>query len=235
MKVGLSLKDYYELDGTDNKFGYVDAGVLFTVPFTRVPTNFGSWNVHGGVSFLGFGDTTKALNNGDAGQVVVDQHRAVAVPPVECQSGAAGDPRYVHVVPGARTAAQQSFAGGNEAMHLDGDLQRSFRQVAAGERALVLLRAVLEAFGELLQPLCIRLRQGQAQDAAPVLHHQRDGLQVQPLDEGNHHVAMKMKAVDRIIVLQKGKVAEEGSHQDLIQKQGLYARLHELQFSKDRG
>lgn len=71
VKVGLSLRDYYELDGADNKFGYVDAGVLFTVPFTRVPTNFGSWNVHGGVNVLGFGDTTKSFNNGDAGQVVV--------------------------------------------------------------------------------------------------------------------------------------------------------------------
>lgn len=71
VKVGLSLKDYYEMDGSDNKFGYVDAGVLFTVPFTRIPTNFGVWNVHGGVNFLGFGDTTKNFNNGDGGQVVV--------------------------------------------------------------------------------------------------------------------------------------------------------------------
>ncbi len=71
VKVGLSLRDYYELSGTDNKFGYVDAGVLFTVPFTRVPSNFGSWNIHGGVNFLAFGDTTKALNSGDGGQVVV--------------------------------------------------------------------------------------------------------------------------------------------------------------------
>jgi hypothetical protein len=71
VKVGLSLKDYYELDGSDNKFGYVDGGILLTVPFTRIPSQFGSWNVHGGVNFLGFGDTTKAFNNGDAGQVVV--------------------------------------------------------------------------------------------------------------------------------------------------------------------
>ena len=71
VKVGLSLKDYYELEGTDNKFGYVDAGLLFTVPFTRIPSQFGAWNVHGGVNFLGFGDTTKSFNNGDAGQVVV--------------------------------------------------------------------------------------------------------------------------------------------------------------------
>ena len=71
VKVGLSLNDYYELDGNDNKFGFVDAGLLLTVPFTKIPTQFGSWNVHGGVNFLGFGDTTKYFNNGDAGQVVV--------------------------------------------------------------------------------------------------------------------------------------------------------------------
>lgn len=71
VKVGLSLNDYYEMDGRDNKFGYVDAGLLLTVPFTRIPSQFGTWNVHGGVNFLGFGDTTKAFNNGDAGQVIV--------------------------------------------------------------------------------------------------------------------------------------------------------------------
>ena len=71
VKVGLSLKDYYELAGVDNKFGYVDVGVLLTVPFTSIPSQFGTWNVHGGVNVIGFGDTTKAINNGDAGQVVV--------------------------------------------------------------------------------------------------------------------------------------------------------------------
>ena len=71
VKVGLSLKDYYETSGVDNKFGYVDAGVLLTVPFTGIPSQYGTWNVHGGVNVLGFGDTTKAFNNGDAGQVVV--------------------------------------------------------------------------------------------------------------------------------------------------------------------
>ena len=71
VKVGLSLKDYYEMSGTDNKFGFVDAGLLLTVPFTRIPSQYGTWNVHGGVNVLGFGDTTKSFNNGDAGQVVV--------------------------------------------------------------------------------------------------------------------------------------------------------------------
>ncbi len=71
VKIGLSLKDYYEMSGADNRFGYADAGLLLTVPFTGIPSSFGSWNVHGGVNVLGFGDTTKSFNNGDAAQVVV--------------------------------------------------------------------------------------------------------------------------------------------------------------------
>src|SRR4029453_13480928 len=71
VKVGLSLKDYYEGAEGDSKFGYVDVGGLITVPLTGVPSSFGSWNIHGGVDFLGFGDTTKAFNKGDGGQVIV--------------------------------------------------------------------------------------------------------------------------------------------------------------------
>ncbi len=70
VKLGFSLSDYYELSGSDNKFGYIDGGVLLTMPFSTAPTKFGTWNIHGGVNFLGFGDTTKAFNNGDSGQVI---------------------------------------------------------------------------------------------------------------------------------------------------------------------
>lgn len=71
VKLGLSLKDYYEGPSGDEKFGYVSGGVLATVPLTGIPSSFGSWNIHGGVDFFGFGDTTKAFNKGDAGQVIV--------------------------------------------------------------------------------------------------------------------------------------------------------------------
>jgi hypothetical protein len=75
VKVGLSLKDYYEVGDSDSRFGYLDAGVLLTVPFTGIPSSFGSWNVHGGVNFLRLGETTKGFNapSGEpkAGQVIV--------------------------------------------------------------------------------------------------------------------------------------------------------------------
>jgi uncharacterized protein (TIGR02001 family) len=64
VKVGLSIGEYYELDGVDNKFGFFSVGSMVTVP---VGSHF---NVHGGVEFQALGDTTKALNQGDGSQVI---------------------------------------------------------------------------------------------------------------------------------------------------------------------
>jgi hypothetical protein len=65
VKLGFSLKDYYELSGEDQKFGYVVGGVLFTVPFAGGKANF-----HGGVDIYGLGEATKAANGGDGGQAI---------------------------------------------------------------------------------------------------------------------------------------------------------------------
>jgi len=45
-------------------------------------------------------------------------------------------------------------------------------------------------------------------------------------------IAHRLKTVvnaDNIIVLEEGKVVEQGRHQELLEKGGLYARLWELQ------
>lgn len=44
-----------------------------------------------------------------------------------------------------------------------------------------------------------------------------------------HRLATVLKA-DRILVLDKGRIVEEGTHRSLVEKQGLYARLAKLQF-----
>jgi hypothetical protein len=69
IKVGLSLGDYYELAGVDNKFGFVSAGAMATVPIGGT-SKFGSWYVHGGVEFQKLGDTTAAFNGDDDSQVI---------------------------------------------------------------------------------------------------------------------------------------------------------------------
>jgi subfamily B ATP-binding cassette protein MsbA len=45
------------------------------------------------------------------------------------------------------------------------------------------------------------------------------------------HRLSTIEHADRIVVLEHGKVVENGSHTDLIGKEGLYANLHRIQFS----
>ncbi len=46
-----------------------------------------------------------------------------------------------------------------------------------------------------------------------------------------HRLATIQKA-DRILVMDKGRIVEEGTHASLIAKRGLYARLADLQFGQ---
>ena len=64
VKLGLSAHNYYELNGVDNKFGFLDVGALVTVPLTAIPAGYGAWNFHVGADAFTFGDTTKAINGG---------------------------------------------------------------------------------------------------------------------------------------------------------------------------
>ena len=66
IKVGMSLSNYYELAGEDNKFGFFSIAGIATIPLGGT-TNFGSWNIHGGVEYQRLGDTTAAFNLDDDG------------------------------------------------------------------------------------------------------------------------------------------------------------------------
>ncbi|MCY1313693.1 Lipid A export ATP-binding/permease protein MsbA [compost metagenome] len=49
-----------------------------------------------------------------------------------------------------------------------------------------------------------------------------------------HRLATVLKA-DRILVLDKGQIVEEGTHQTLVAQGGIYARLAKLQFEAGAG
>jgi hypothetical protein len=74
LKLGVSLKDYYQLDGVDHSFGFFDISGLVTVPISKISGSFGSWNLHGSVDVLSFGDTTREYNGTDK-----DKTRVVAL------------------------------------------------------------------------------------------------------------------------------------------------------------
>jgi hypothetical protein len=70
VKLGMSVSDYYELAGEDHAFGFFDIGAQIGIPIKGIPSQFGAWNLHGGVDFLALGDTTKALNDDSSSKVV---------------------------------------------------------------------------------------------------------------------------------------------------------------------
>jgi hypothetical protein len=62
VKLGLSLGDYYELEGDDHFYGFFDIGGLITVPLTGVDSRFGSWNIHFQGDYFHLGETTHSFN-----------------------------------------------------------------------------------------------------------------------------------------------------------------------------
>jgi hypothetical protein len=61
VRLGLSVSNYYEGATGDERFGFVSVAGVATVPFSTMPTRFGTWNVHGGVEFVRLGARNEAI------------------------------------------------------------------------------------------------------------------------------------------------------------------------------
>lgn len=64
----------------------------------------------------------------------------------------------------------------------------------------------------------------QIEHAVETLMHGRTSLVIA-------HRLSTVQGADRILVLHHGELREEGTHQELLERGGIYARLHELQFA----
>jgi ABC-type multidrug transport system fused ATPase/permease subunit len=48
------------------------------------------------------------------------------------------------------------------------------------------------------------------------------------------HRLSTIENADRIFVLHKGELREEGTHRELLARDGIYARLYRVQYESDR-
>jgi hypothetical protein len=70
IKVGLSLRDYYELGDEDNRFGFASVGGFVSVPLGGA-SKIGRLHARGGLDVLRLGETTRLFNGGDRFQTTV--------------------------------------------------------------------------------------------------------------------------------------------------------------------
>jgi ATP-binding cassette subfamily B protein len=101
-------------------------------------------------------------------------------------------------------------------------------QLSSGERQLVSIARALAA-----DPPILVL--DEATSNVDTETEQRIRAALQRLLEGRTslviaHRLSTIRFVDRILVLHHGKVAEEGTHEELLQKGGIYARYYELEY-----
>jgi hypothetical protein len=62
LTLGLNMGRYYEDgQGNDNTFGFLDIGVVASVPLTFIPTDFGAWTASAGLHWIYLGDSASNI------------------------------------------------------------------------------------------------------------------------------------------------------------------------------
>ena len=114
---------------------------------------------------------------------------------------------------------------------LDADLGQKGRSLSGGQRQRVALARALVRRAPILL----------LDEATSALDSESEGLvqkAIAAAAEGRTtlviaHRLSTIRRADRIIVMEDGRIVEQGSHDTLVKKGGLYARLAEMQFAAE--
>ncbi|MBL9076338.1 MAG: hypothetical protein JNL08_02470 [Planctomycetes bacterium] len=68
--LGLSLRDYYEVAGDDDFFGFLDVGGVASAPMSFLPPGMGPWQGSVGLHLLLLGDNLETINDNDAYELI---------------------------------------------------------------------------------------------------------------------------------------------------------------------
>ena len=93
----------------------------------------------------------------------------------------------------------------------------SFARVLAHQPKLIILDEATSSVDSKLEQLLV--------NATEMLTKNRTSIIIA-------HRLSTIEKADRIIVLHKGEIAEDGNHQNLLGKKGIYAHLHDVQFKQ---
>jgi ATP-binding cassette subfamily B protein len=143
-----------------------------------------------------------------------------------------GDPHAAgRVEEAARTVGAHRFIE-RLAKGYDEEVREKGVNLSAGERQLIsFARAV--AF----QPEILVLDEATASVDSESERLIQEGLAALTAGRTTLVVAHRLSTIrdaDRIVVIHRGEKAEEGSHEELLARQGLYSRLYQLQFRDQR-
>ncbi len=115
---------------------------------------------------------------------------------------------------------------------LDADVGEQGSKFSAGERQLIAFARALYRDAPIL--ILDEATASIDSDTESRLQHALEELLKDRTALVIAHRLSTIRSADRILVLKQGKLVESGTHEELIRERGLYAKLHELQFSREQ-